>query len=273
MSKLKITGMIVAGAMALVALGGAFAFSKVSAQSPTPTVAPASPGTQAQPNTQTQQNPSKGMRGGPGGGTQNADLASALGITVEKLQAAYQTANAAALKEAVSKGLLTQAQADQITANGLPNRPLREFGKPGTNGVDYNALLANALGITTDQLTSAQQKAEAARVAAAVASGQMSQAQADAMQAHQALFGNAKFQASMKSAFEASVKQAVTDGVITQAQADAIIAEQANNTFPGGFGGHGGPGGPGGGRGGHRGPGGFANPNGAQQNQQTNPTN
>ena len=272
MSKIKITAMIVAGALALAAFGGAFAFSNVAAQSPTPTVVPGS----AVPNTATQPNTQKGVRGGPDNGTQNADLAAALGITVEKLQSAYQSANAAALKEAVSKGLITQAQADQFTANGLPNSPMHEFGKPGSNGVDYNALLANALGITTDQLTAAQQKAEDARIAAAIASGQITQAQADQMKAQaeqmkarEALYGNAKFQASIKSAFTASVAQAVTDGVITQAQADAILAEQTNTVFPGA--GFGGPGGHGDGRGGSGGP--FDGPNSAPQTQPTTPTN
>jgi hypothetical protein len=286
MSKIKITAMIVAGALALVAFGGALAYNKVAAQSPTPTVAPDMPGAPAQPNTGTQPNLQKRMRGGPDNGTQNTDLAAALGITVEKLQSAYQTANAAALKEAVSKGLITQAQADQFTANGLSNSPMREFGRPGSNGVDYNALLANALGITTDQFTAAQQKAEDARIAAAVASGQITQAQADQMKsqteqmkAREALYADAKFQASIKSAFAASVAQAVTDGVITQAQADAILAEQTDNVFPGGGfgapdsrGGRGAPfGREGGGPGGPGGP--FGDPNGAPQNQQTNPTN
>ena len=43
-------------------------------------------------------------------------LAQALNITVEKLQAAKETAAAAALAQAVTDGRITQAQADQITA-------------------------------------------------------------------------------------------------------------------------------------------------------------
>ena len=43
-------------------------------------------------------------------------LAEALGITVEKLQAAEDTAAKAELAQAVTDGRITQAQADQITA-------------------------------------------------------------------------------------------------------------------------------------------------------------
>jgi hypothetical protein len=254
----KITSLIAVAALALVAIGGAFAYNKVSAQSPTPTVVPAAPGGQTTPNNQTAPNGQnqKGWKGGPDnqvGGAQDQELATALGITLEKLQAGFKTANEAALKEAVTKGLLTQAQADQITTNGIASHPMREFGRPNaTTSVDYNTLLANALGITTDQLKAAQQKVDDARLAAAVTSGQMTQAQADLIKARQALAADSKFQSGLQSAIAASVKQAVTDGVITQAQADAILADQATAGFPGmgGRDGFGGPGGPGG-RGGH----------------------
>lgn len=240
MSRTKIISMIVAGALALVSIGGAIAYTGVSAQATEAT--PTLQTTQAAPTTQ-----GAPARGGLKDGAQDTDLAAALGITVEKLQGAYQTANTEALKEAVSKSLLTQAQADQMAANGLSNRPLRGFEISGTSGVDYNALLANALGITTDQLQAARQQVETARLDAAVTSGQLTQAQADEIKARDALSGNAAFQASMKTAFEAAVKQAVTDGVITQAQADLIINNSTGMNFLGGPGGHGG-------RGGHGGP-------------------
>jgi hypothetical protein len=263
MSTRKIVTLIVAGALALVGIGGAFAFTKVSAQAAEPQATQA-PSAAQQPLTDPLAQPDtlQGFtRGGQPGGAQETNLAKALGITLEQLQAAYQTANTEALKEAVSKGLITQAQADQITANGLPNHPLREFGGPGTTGIDYDALLAKALGITTDQLKSARQQVEMARLDAAVASGQMNQAQADEMKAREALAGDAKFQASMKTSFEASVAQAVSDGIITQAQADQIIKNNTGMPFLGGAGGHGGRGGHGRG-----GPDGFG-----PQSQPTNP--
>lgn len=263
MSKRKVTTLILSVALALMTFGGVFAYNHASAQTLTPVVpaqaTPTSPDNQTQLN-----NPQQDKHGGPqDGATHDAELATALGITTEKLQAAFQTANEAALKEAVSKGLMTQAQADQLTTNGLPNRPLRELERSGANGVDYDTLLANALGITTDQLKAAREQVKSAQLEAQVASGQLTQVQADAIRARDALFADAKFQASMKSAFEAGVKQAVTDGVITQAQADQIIADNASGPgFPGG--GHGGPAG-------DRGPGG---PGGPRDNAAlTNPNN
>jgi hypothetical protein len=88
----------------------------------------------------------------------------------------------------------------------------------------------------------------------AVTNGSITQAQADQAKGSYALENNAKFQASMKSAYEAAVNQAVADGVITQAQADLIL-KNSNALHFGGMGGFGGPGGFGG-RGGHGGRGG-----------------
>ena len=136
MHRKKIVLFGIIGALLLGLAGGALVFSNVLAQAPAPT--PNTPGGQAQPG--------KGLKGlgGPGGGYSEQDL---------------EAANAEALKEAVSKGLITQAQADQITARGIDNRPLGGFGLTANSGIDYNALLANALGITTGQLQSAYTQA------------------------------------------------------------------------------------------------------------------
>ncbi len=214
------------GALLLGLTGGALAYYNVSAQAPTP--APNTPDGQAQPG--------KGPRGGFPGGYSEQDLGTALGIDVTTLQAAYTTANAEALKEAVSKGLITQDQADKMTAKGIDQRPLGGFGRPGTSGIDYNALLANALGISTDQLQAAYTQAFNTNLDNAVKSGTLTQAQADLEKGRNALSNNAKFQASLQSAYEAAVKQAVTDGVITQAQADQILKDQSGKGFLGGFG-------------------------------------
>ncbi len=111
------------GAVLLGLAGGALAVTNVFAQAPAPTP--------AAPNGQVQSGPGFGLRGGGFGGYSEQDLATALGIDVTRLQAAYAAANAEALKEAVSKGLITQAQADQITARGINNRPLGglDFGR------------------------------------------------------------------------------------------------------------------------------------------------
>jgi len=232
------------GAVLLGFAGGALAFTNVFAQAATPT--PASPNGQVQPGI------GKGMRGGFGGYSEQ-DLATALGIDVTKLQAAYATANAEALKQAVSKGLITQAQADQITAKGINNRPLGVFGLDANSGIDYNALLSNALGIDVTKLQAAYTQALNTNLDNAVKAGTITQAQADLEKGRYALANDSKFQSSMTSAYQAAVKQAVTDGVITQAQADQILQAQNGNDLPGILGGRGGPGG----RGGFGGPRGF----------------
>jgi hypothetical protein len=237
----KILPILVAGALMAVGAVGVIAFKTVYAQSTTPT-----PTT---PTTPQQGMPGKGnwggMRGGKadlrGGGYSETDLASALGITVEQLQAAEKTANDEALKQAVADGLITQAQADQLSANGMGIGHFGEFGKFAASGIDYNALLAKALNITTDQLTAAQQKAYFANIDAAVTAGTLTQAQADQIKGQYLLNNNSDFKSSMTSAFEAAVQKAVSAGVITQAQADAILkSEQANGGLFGGRGGFGG---------------------------------
>jgi hypothetical protein len=195
-------------------------------------------------------------RGGPGGGDNgnvtNQQLATALGIDVAKLTAAQTTATDQALAQAVTKGLITQSQADQMKANGYNGRDFEQF---SANGIDYKGLLASALGITTDQLNAGYIKAYNTAVDAEVTSGNLTQTQADLMKARYALDNNSKFQAALQSSYTAAVNQAVTDGVITQSQADQILKSNSGIGIFGGFGGGRGFGGPGGG--GHGRGGGF----------------
>ncbi len=232
---------ILTGLTAVVVVVGALTYRAAYAQSPTPT-APAASG-QGQPP-----GPGHGRGGGPGAQYSDADLASALGITTEQLQAAYQTANSAALKEAVSKGLITQAQADQMAsdASNANGRGHFFFGRPGdANGIDTNALLAKALNISADKLTTAMQTAINTALDAAVKAGTITQTQADEIKGRNALMNDSTFQSAMKTAFAAAVQQAVSSGVITQAQADAILQSQTGGFFGPGFGRGFGPGGPG----------------------------
>jgi hypothetical protein len=239
MDRKKLLPMIVVSALAIVAAWGVATFRNVSAQAPTPN--PTTPNTPAQPG----QGP--GFRGGFAGGSSDQDLAAALGIGVDKLQAAYAAATTKALEQAVTAGLITQAQADQFSARGQ-GRFFGGFPGMAAKGIDYNKLLADALGITTDKLQAARQQVLSTELDAAVTAGRLTQAQADLEKARSALAADSKFQASLTSAYQAAVKQAVTDGVITQAQADAILASGAGQGFMGrgGFGGFGGPHGPGG---------------------------
>lgn len=237
MDKKKFVTVLVIGTLAVAAVLGAAGYRTVQAAA------------------MTQQTASSivlsGVAAGRGlpGGARSEYLAEALGITTDELDAAYQTANAAAIDAALQAGLITQAQADEMKSNGGTGRWSGWLQK---NGVDYEALLADALGITVEELQAAYVKAQELGLAAAVADGRITQEEADMMTARQALYGSESFQTAMQSAFTAAVNQAVADGLITQAQADQILSDSANmfeRAF-GGFGGHGGRGHHGGGRGG-----------------------
>jgi hypothetical protein len=186
-------------------------------------------------------------RGGPmGGGVNETYLAQALGITAAELQTAQQTAYVAGIDQALAKGLITQAQADALKqGNGefgrFGGRELHGFlGLAGDTSIDPNALLAKALGITTEDLQAARVKAQDLALAQAVTDGRITQEQADQMKAEQALktyLDGQGLQTQMQTLYQDAVKQAVKAGVITQAQADAILSNQG--TF-GMFGHHGG---------------------------------
>jgi hypothetical protein len=184
---------------------------------------------------------------GPGAGDLMADgpggeyLAEALDITTDELTAAYEEAQDAAIQQALDEGLITEAQAEQLedgTARG-GKLLLRWSGAD----IDYKALLADALGITTEQLDAAQQEAADARLAQAVEDGRITQEQADLMQARQAL----RQYIEENDYYSKAVEAAVADGAITQAQADALLAARTERQGFGGFGDFGGM------RGGHHG--------------------
>jgi hypothetical protein len=225
------------GALALTAALGAVAYQSVLAATPTATTT----GT-------TGSNPpvGPGWEGGRGmhGGYTSQQLADALGITVDALNTAYQNAYSAALKDAVSKGLITQAQADQLTANGAAFPYGDRWDNWLTqNGIDFNTYLADALGVSVDTLKTAYQTAYNTNIDQMVTNGNLTQTQADLMKGQYALYNDSTFQSSMKSAFTTAVNAAVASGVITQSQADQILSNNSNMLMPG-MGGFGGPGGP-----------------------------
>jgi hypothetical protein len=145
-------------------------------------------------------------------------LAGALGISVEELQAAQTKAQEAALDQAVADGWITQRQADQMKLYGFRwlGRGLELWGA----GIDRNALLAEALGISVDDLAAAQEKAYTTWLAQEVEAGRLTQEQADQMQAEHDL---RLFLASrLQTAYTEGIQAAVEAGVITQEQADQI---------------------------------------------------
>lgn len=180
-------------------------------------------------------------RGGFGmkGDNQEA-LATALGITVEELEAAYTAVHAAQIEQAVADGLLTQEQADQL-AQGGGGFHLRG----GLMAGDQGEALAAALGITVEELQAAQAQVKADEVAAMVEAGLITQEEADLMLARQAVqnyVDQDALQAAVQSVYETAVAEALSAGVITQEQADTLLSNLSNGLggFGGpGFGGHG----------------------------------
>jgi hypothetical protein len=239
------------------------------------------------------QNNAQGPRGkGPrlGNSDHQALLAEALGISVEELEAAQQEAREAAIQQALDEGLITQEQADRMLAGegrGFgPGGPGFHGPRGGDNGsIDQQALLAEALGISVDELTAAQQEAHEAAIQQALDEGLITQEQVDLMQAHEALkdyidrealmaqalgisvdelqaareegksmrelidelgLDQAQVAEALQAAHEAAIEQAVADGVITQEQADLLQSEPGPGMGRPGFGGKGGFGGFGG---------------------------
>ncbi len=205
--KLAIFALIAIGALLLVTVAGVFIYRTVNAAAPA------------------QGANSWMMFGGPGdkGGVSDQALATALGVDVTQLQDAQKTATAEALKQAVSKGLITQAQADQLTTRGFVLRGSQGEAFTRGSGIDYNSLLANALGISVDKLTGAYKTAYFSQLDQAVKDGRITQQQADSAKARYNLINDSKFLSAMQSAFQAAVNQAVKDGVISQSQADQLI--------------------------------------------------
>jgi hypothetical protein len=169
-------------------------------------------------------------RGGIPGGAGDEFLADALGVTVEELQAARLSAGEAALQQAVDEGLLTQAQADALLERGMLGR--FRFGGPHhgwlVSQIDQEALLADALGVTVDQLRDARQVALANGLAQAVEDGTITQEQADLMLARQSLMDYLQEQGledSLRALLEETVQQAVEAGVITQEQAETFLSD------------------------------------------------
>ncbi|MFZ5809843.1 MAG: hypothetical protein ACOY16_11230 [Chloroflexota bacterium] len=243
MSRIKVLGLLITGAVVATLAIGAVSIGKASASI-----------SNALNNSRAMETNDMPEMDGPIGIGKEA-LAQALGISVSELETAIQKAQEAALADAVEKGVITQAQADAILSRdrALPFGG-RWNGWLARNGIDFESYLAEALGISTDELKAARQKAAEIAIEQAVEEGRITQEQADLMKGRRALFADSEFRSAIKSAFETAVKSAAERGVITQAQADLILQRLAEGLpfgmdqprpgfggFPGG-GRHGGPG-------------------------------
>lgn len=194
-------------------------------------------------------------RSGPGG---EEALAEALGISVEELQVAHETVQAEMLEQAVAEGKLTQEQADQLKTRGT-------WGRRGQlalmKGV-AESYLADALGISVEELQTARESVKASAIQQALEDGKITEEQVAMMEARQALQNYltkdeiaAKalgitleeleaaredgqrlpdlmeelgieaddFETNLEALREDVLQQAVQDGVITQEQADLML--------------------------------------------------
>lgn len=206
----------------------------------------------------------RGFHGGPGNlgdfiGNEEA-MAEALGISVDELQDAYEEARVAAVEQALDDGLLTEEQAEQLQEGTARFRG--RFG-PGhfLGAADHEALLAEALGISVEELQDARAEVSAARLEAMVEAGVLTQEEADLIAAREAVqtyVDREALSSAVQDAYEDAIQAAVDAGAITQEQADLLLENMpAFGEF--GFGFHGGFGK----RGGHHGfrgaPGAFFN--------------
>jgi len=241
---MSIKNKIVAAALSGLAIAGIVAATSLAFPRPTS----AQTNTPTAPATTTATAPGgRGERSGLRGDIVSHDkyLADALDITEADLQAAQTEAREAEIQQAVTDGLITQAQADAMLNKTDGQRGVR-IDLRGAD-LDHEEFLAEALGISVEKLQAAEETAAKAELAQAVTDGRITQAQADQITAEQAL---QKYIAD-KGLFKSAVDSAVQDGVITQAQADTILAQARPGAFGlGGMGRGGFDGGPGG-RGGH----------------------
>jgi hypothetical protein len=182
--------------------------------------------------------------------------------------------------------------AEESVAETEDKKPFPFFGRGGFRGfgghgwfggaIDYDSLLADALGITVEDLQAAREVANAAALEEAVAQGYITEEKAELIQAKKALFQfidkdelitdvlgisaselraaieggksipalleelgmePADVREAMKAAFEDAVQEAVDAGVITQDQADQLLnGDNGCGMFGGGFRGFGGRG-------------------------------
>lgn len=162
-------------------------------------------------------------------------LAEALGISVEELEAAQgaaQTkAHEAALAEAVANGELTQEQADAMKElDGVWGYRQFGIGRPdgdapfgfrtGIGQDEYDAYLAEELGITVDELQAARETARQNGLTQQVEEGALTQEQADELSAESKL--REYLNTELENAWASAIAKAVEDGALTQEQADEL---------------------------------------------------
>lgn len=141
------------------------------------------------------------------GGDMEARLAQALGISVEQLRAAEESAMTGAIDQAVEEGELAPKAAERMKAR----LKLRDY-------VDPQSLIAQALDMTPEQLKAAWDEGKSPW---------------DLMEERDLDFRSAI--GKLMSAGKATLQQAVSEGVISQDQADEILRSRGRGRGPFGF--------------------------------------
>lgn len=126
--------------------------------------------------------------------------------------------------------MTTFAQSDDGSTD-QPAVPAMPWARGGMRGFDmgdmrgaYQGFLADALGITVEELQAAQLKARDAIVGKAIEDGVITQEQADLMKARQAFMQF--YVAENAQTVEDALNAAVEAGAITQEQADLLLEQQ-----------------------------------------------
>lgn len=101
---------------------------------------------------------------------------------------------------------------------------MKGFDLDGGRSSEYQAYLADALGITVEELQAAQQQAQQAMIDAAVEAGTITQEQADLMLARRAFMQY--YAGESDQSFADTLSAAVEAGSITQEQADLLLENQ-----------------------------------------------
>ena len=158
-------------------------------------------------------------------------LAEQLGVTVDELDAAQEAVQEAMLAQLVEDGVITQEELDQM----LEMKALRELGREIFSRDDAQAVIAETLGLTVEDLAAAHD--EGTRLS------DLADEQGVDMETVITAVSNAR---------TAAIETAVADGTITQDQADILLSHNGPGFGGRGHGGHDGHGGP---RGGGFGPG------------------
>ena len=144
-------------------------------------------------------------------------IAAELGVTVEELEAAHQTVMDAMLAQLVEDGVITQEQLDEM----LEMKALRELAKEIFSREDAQAVVAETLGLTVEELTAAHE--DSTRLP------DLAEEQGVDMETVVTAVSDAR---------TAAIEQAVTDGLLTQEQADQLLSQNGRFGFGHGRGHH-----------------------------------